>query len=1097
MPLKLKSGHAFLAFAALFALHCGGASVSGYNFRDFATGGGGGDGFVFPEDDAGGGGDTDGGGGGGGDDGGGGGGGKPDPTDPKNAMKDSDCDGLSDEEEFSIVYPGGRRTDPGNPDTDGDGVKDGVEVGRTMSVVMNCNFVGDKDPMTTTLPVETDSDWDGQKDGIEDRNGNGAVDPGETDPLSPDTDGDGLRDGEEDTNHNGVVDAMETDPLKRDSDADKIADGIEIKVTKTDPIKPSTDGDGCLDGDEDNNQNGKRDQGESDPFNGNDCGGMANPKDTDMDGLADGVEDGNGNGMWDPGSETDLMNPDTDGDGLKDGVEDRNRDGKVGVAETDPRRKDTDCDGLIDGPDNGNVKGEDQNANGMVDKNETDPIKPDTDGDGLKDGVERGVTMNPDPKCGAFTPDGDANTNTDPLKPDTDGDGVFDGAEDSNQNGKVDQGELDPNNPNDGGGPVGKVCPANGLRPVVFKDEGSTDLQLALPSTFTEVTVMKVNGQNRGLIGYDMTNKVAFVAYRIAAPNGANNPTADEASLRASLNGQGALSNPTTQAFTTWDGYPAMQAFYDQAGAVDVKSRANQIADSLVGNGAGALMGMGGAPGPFKVQAEYVHRSNQSVVVLFALTPLANYREPALFAVGDTAGGSALAQFGDPNGVQCERFVPKPSLVDFIFVIDNSGSMAASQAALSQAATQFGNQLTNSSLDWRAGVTTSDFRWIKGAPQFTRDINTLKSWITGVGTGGSASEKILEGALRAVGAVTPGTAQEQATMSRQNAAIVIVLLGDADDQSAYNAAQYSTFFNTPGNALGGYTNRSTNKIKVHGIICPVGQTCNGETNQNKHGTVINNTGGIRGDINNNQSITTAAQQIIQSTIGGAGYKMLKPPIGASIKVAMNAVQNAGQCNPDDLPRSRVNGFDFDGIARSLSFYGACRPTQQTTAAAVSYRYWIDATPNPNGVPPPCFKDPFFDPADPDWCKGKLVCNKATDQCECPGNCGGPPPPGKICNNNKYVCDYICAPDCGGCSGYKTCDPNSCACVCLPNATCAPGYKFSQMACGCLCDAPALNCGPGYDPDPKACRCACKPACGGCPDGKVCNQAKCECTEGIG
>ncbi len=45
--------------------------------------------------------------------------------------------------------------------------------------------------------VSTDTDGDGLTDCTEDANGNGIVDPGETDPHNPDTDGDGINDGTE------------------------------------------------------------------------------------------------------------------------------------------------------------------------------------------------------------------------------------------------------------------------------------------------------------------------------------------------------------------------------------------------------------------------------------------------------------------------------------------------------------------------------------------------------------------------------------------------------------------------------------------------------------------------------------------------------------------------------------------------------------------------------------------------------------------------------------------------------------------------------------------------------------------------------------
>ncbi len=107
------------------------------------------------------------------------------------------------------------------------------------------------------LPDIFDTDGDGLPDSIEDRNGNGVVDPGETDPLNPDTDGDGVLDGQEDSNKNGIVDPGETAPLN-----------------------PDTDGDGALDGQEDSNGNGIVDVGESDPRN----------PDSDGDGLTDGYE---------------------------------------------------------------------------------------------------------------------------------------------------------------------------------------------------------------------------------------------------------------------------------------------------------------------------------------------------------------------------------------------------------------------------------------------------------------------------------------------------------------------------------------------------------------------------------------------------------------------------------------------------------------------------------------------------------------------------------------------------------------------------------------------------------------------------------------
>ncbi len=363
-------------------------------------------------------------------------------TDPRDPDTDGDGlpDGVEDDDHDGQVDPG--ETDPRDPDTDGDGLPDGLE-----DVNRDGEYQGGEDGETD--PLNPDTDGDGLTDGEEDADRDGDWGPGddETDPRDwdtddggepdgleveggrepirtpeddlADTDMDGLRDFEEDVNGNGVVDPGETDPDDPDTDDDGVLDGPEVNGSNpTDPLDPDSDDDGLLDGAEDVNGNGDLDDGESDPNNA----------DTDGDGLRDGNEDLDRDGERDEG-ETDPTNPDTDGDGLPDGLEDADQDGMRGDGETDPTRADTDGDGLDDGI-------EDGNRNGMRDDGETDPLDDDSDDDGLLDGVEDSN------RNGTW----DGSPETDPLNPDTDGDGLRDGIEDVDQNGSFDDGETDPNN---------------------------------------------------------------------------------------------------------------------------------------------------------------------------------------------------------------------------------------------------------------------------------------------------------------------------------------------------------------------------------------------------------------------------------------------------------------------------------------------------------------------------------------------------------------------------------------------------------------------------------------------------------------------------
>ncbi|MEM7246798.1 MAG: hypothetical protein AAF533_15710 [Acidobacteriota bacterium] len=323
--------------------------------------------------------------------------------------RDTDDDGLSDDQELQ------RGTDPSLADTDGDGLQDGTEVGRLVGESdpdgagrvdgTDSNlFVRDDDTGTSTDPLVADTDGDGAADGIEDIDRNGVVDPGETDPNLADADGDA----------DGVPDAIEaiigTSAALADTDLDGILDGEELipgsDGVVTDPLDIDTDDDGLDDLEE--------------------LGLGLDPTraDTDGDGLQDGLELGRTTGRPDPdgpgpatgtsgavftpdadaASTTDPLDRDSDAAGLPDGLEDADRNGAVDAGESDPndRLDDDDADG-------------DGLPAALETLAGTDPANADTDGDGLVDGEE----LSP----------GEDGWETLPLDADGDDDGLSDGAE--------------------------------------------------------------------------------------------------------------------------------------------------------------------------------------------------------------------------------------------------------------------------------------------------------------------------------------------------------------------------------------------------------------------------------------------------------------------------------------------------------------------------------------------------------------------------------------------------------------------------------------------------------------------------------------------
>src|SRR3989454_1269947 len=222
------------------------------------------------------------------------------------------------------------RTSPANPDTDGDGLFDGLErsaIG-TVPVFPDLDsdlildgeevasrivrFTIDGTPIERTIrtdPFDFDTDDDGLLDGLELQPGEGAS---ATDPTDPDTDRDGLRDGPERATYG-------SDPALTDADGDTLSDYVEVtpqafraeidgqfveRPVVTSPIAPDTDGDGLRDDEE---------------WDGESAYGFL----------------------------TDPSDSDTDRDGLSD------HDEVVGLNRrpTNPLRSDTEGDGVIDGPD--------------------------------------------------------------------------------------------------------------------------------------------------------------------------------------------------------------------------------------------------------------------------------------------------------------------------------------------------------------------------------------------------------------------------------------------------------------------------------------------------------------------------------------------------------------------------------------------------------------------------------------------------------------------------------------------------------------------------------------------------------------------------
>jgi len=238
-------------------------------------------------------------------------------TNPRYVWDDTRFTNDDDNDRLSNLSESFHRSNPNDPDTDDDGLDDGLEV----------LWYG-------TNPIFADTDGDLLSDGAE-------VRTHRTDPRKADTDGAGIRDGYELVNgtdpKNPADDVFTADG---DTDGDGLTDGAEVSTHFTNPLDADTDDDGLSDGAEVNASF------PTDPI-------MA---DSDRGGDSDGLEIANGTNPWYQYDDSYWVS-DPDNDGLTNYAEiiyipaELAKWGLQSDYPTDPNDPDSDDDGIIDSED--------------------------------------------------------------------------------------------------------------------------------------------------------------------------------------------------------------------------------------------------------------------------------------------------------------------------------------------------------------------------------------------------------------------------------------------------------------------------------------------------------------------------------------------------------------------------------------------------------------------------------------------------------------------------------------------------------------------------------------------------------------------------
>ncbi|MCR9141235.1 MAG: hypothetical protein NXI24_03225 [bacterium] len=280
-----------------------------------------------------------------------------------------------------------------------------------------------------------------------------------------------------------------------------------------------------------------------------------------------------------------------------------------------------------------------------------------------------------------------------------------------------------------------------------------------------------------------------------------------------------------------------------------------------------------------------------------------------------------------------------PAKADFLWVVDNSGSMGQEQDAVAANAANFFDRMTQTGLDFRIGVITTDSASLKGG-DFTDDKTTFQSNVTGLGGSGTES-----GIYFAEQALLGGGSLGTAGYPRTDSTLTVIMLSDEGDHYACYTGGRRVSGSPPctGGTAFDFTDNVflTNDVAVYSIIGlnASGQpgTCSSGVSGGPSAGSSNNadpsyynlaaaTGGSSSSICNTD-YSPVLEAIAAQTAGKASeYVLQHAPVSSSISVSVDGAS---------VPRNATDGFSYDAAGNSIVFAGGSLPAPGA-AIAVSY-----------------------------------------------------------------------------------------------------------------------------------------------------------------
>jgi hypothetical protein len=261
--------------------------------------------------------------------------------------------------------------------------------------------------------------------------------------------------------------------------------------------------------------------------------------------------------------------------------------------------------------------------------------------------------------------------------------------------------------------------------------------------------------------------------------------------------------------------------------------------------------------------------------------------------------------------------------VDILFVIDNTGSMGNKQDNLRNNINAIANYATMLMADYQIGVVVFDDSKLRGSPKIIRptDTNPVAEFDANanVGTNGG-SEAGLDAAYHALS--DPILSSDNAGFVRPDASLLVVLIGDEDDQSDQSVNFYVSFFYSIKGA------RNTNLFHFSAIVgdLPNGCTANGGGDAApRYLEVVSRTGGVSGSICDS-SYANSLTAIGTQAFATRSQFFLTRQVDTTQPMSVHTYASEAACDADPnatggtlVPVDPNTGYTYDSQTNSINF----------------------------------------------------------------------------------------------------------------------------------------------------------------------------------